>query len=272
MRLSKDDVAIFFQLIWKLQFYVNRQAQIWPGIHSVEDYASLDMKKKAKVREKLWQEPAWIEKYLDEDPDHLSTSEKDIVCLWQKPISGRFFVLRHLKKHTIFIGEEAGVYGVVGLNDDLPDIFSGRPLPIMVEAVLLPFKGRIIYDGLMKFYDVSFGHGICSDLNEKYMVAKQNGRIITTLDPDGGGEKPNEIGMESPPEWNAAIEEIVKASGKLQKGTALQAAAFAFLRAGIRISEGAVKQGEDINGLWTLTQQAQKALHRLQRVLNRISL
>lgn len=272
MRLSKDEVALFFQLIWKLQFYVNRQAQILPGIHSIEGYASLDLKRKAKIREKLWKEPAWIEKYLDEDPDHLSSSEKDIVRLWQKHISGRFYVLRYLKKHTIFVGEEAGVYGVIGLNDDLQDIFSGRPLPIRVEAVLLPFKGQIIYDGLMSIYNISFGQGIRSELNEKYMVAKQNGRIITTLDPGGGSEKPDEMTMESSPEWNAAIEEILTASEKLQKGTAVQGAAFAFLRAGIRIAEEAVKQSEDIKGLWTLAQQAEKALRRLQRVLNRTSL
>jgi len=272
MKLSKGDADLFFQLIWKLQFYMNRQAQILPGIHSVEGYASLDMKKKAMVREKLWKEPAWIEKYLDEDPNHLSTSEKEIVRLWQKRISGRFCVLRYLKKHTIFVGEEAGVYGVVGLNDDLEDIFSGRPLPIMVEAVLLPFKGQIIYDGLMQLYNISFGQGIRSDLNEKYMVAKQNGRIITTLEPGGSSEKPDGMAVESIQEWNAAIEEILKASGKLQKGTAVQGAAFAFLQASVRIAEGAVKQGEDINGLWTLTQQAQRALHRLQMVLNRASL
>lgn len=272
MTLSKDEVALFYQLIWKLQFYVNRQAQILPGIHSVEGYDSLDIIKKAKVRETLWKEPAWIDKYLDEDPDHLSIPEKDVVRLWWKRISGGFFVFRYLKKHTIFLGEKAGVYGVLGLHDNFEEIFSGRPLPVMVEAVLLPFKGQIIYDGMMKIYDISLGHGIRSDLNEKYMVAKQNGRIITTLDSGNGAVKTVRMATDSRQEWNAAIDDILKSSGKLQKGTAVQGAAFAFLRESIRLAEGAVKQGDDFNGLWKLTQNAQKALQRLQRVLNRASL
>jgi len=86
-----------------------------------------------------------------------------------------------LEKYTILIGKQSQVYGVLGVQDSLADILGARPLPIMVEAVLLPFKGQIIYDGLLNVYNVSFGSGVRSELHETYMMAKQNARIITTL-------------------------------------------------------------------------------------------
>jgi Domain of unknown function (DUF6398) len=56
-------------------------------------------------------------------------------------------------------------------------------LPRMIKTTLLPFKGRIVYDGLMSGYNVSFGPGIRRSLNEAYREAKAHRGIITTLPP-----------------------------------------------------------------------------------------
>jgi len=269
MNLSRDDADLFFKLMWELQFYLNQRAQIWPGIQSVEDYISLSMQKKAKVRDTLWKKPDWIEKFLDENPNHLSVSEKDIVRQWQRCISGAFYILRCLKTHAIFIGKESKIYGVLGLRDNLRDIFHGQPFPRKVEAVLLPYKGQIIYDGMMRTYDISFGQGIRSDLNEMYLTAKQNGRIITTLETGPGSGNIGERTLKSTQEWNATVEEIVSASGRMGKGTAIQNATFTLLRSSAKIAEAVMKQEHDLDGLWKLARHAQKALHHLQMVLNR---
>jgi hypothetical protein len=70
---------------------------------------------------------------------------------------------------------------VLGLIDGLEEVVPAYDLPRMVDAVLLPFKGWIIYDGLLQGYNISFGGGIRSDLNHTYMTAKQKDRIITTM-------------------------------------------------------------------------------------------
>ena len=51
----------------------------------------------------------------------------------------------------------------------------------MVDAVLLPFKDRIIYDGLMNGYNISFGAGIRRSLNESFKEAKARQGIVTSL-------------------------------------------------------------------------------------------
>lgn len=40
------------------------------------------------------------------------------------------------------------VYGVLGLYEPLSEIIYQRILPVCVEAILLPLKGKIIYDGM----------------------------------------------------------------------------------------------------------------------------
>jgi hypothetical protein len=53
----------------------------------------------------------------------------------------------------------------------------------MIKTTLLPFKGRIVYDGIIMGYNVSFGPGIKRSLNEGYKEAKAGTGIITTLPP-----------------------------------------------------------------------------------------
>ncbi|MFN8490919.1 MAG: hypothetical protein U0350_25220 [Caldilineaceae bacterium] len=78
--------------------------------------------------------------------------------------------------------ESSQVYGVLGISDGIDQIVHKSYLPMRVKSVLLPFKGQIIYDGLLQLYNVFFGGGIKAELHELYMAAKQNGRIIETLD------------------------------------------------------------------------------------------
>ncbi len=51
----------------------------------------------------------------------------------------------------------------------------------MVQAVLLPYKDKIIYDGLLTTYNISFGPGIRHSLNESFKEAKERHGIVTSL-------------------------------------------------------------------------------------------
>jgi hypothetical protein len=55
----------------------------------------------------------------------------------------------------------------------------------MVEATLLPFEGRIIYDGLLRAYPLSFGPRARGMVNRSYADAKSRKAILTTLPPRG---------------------------------------------------------------------------------------
>jgi hypothetical protein len=61
-------------------------------------------------------------------------------------VAGRFFILRHLKKYSVFLAEEQPpkAYGVLGLVSPIQEIISSWALPVLVQAVLLPFESKII--------------------------------------------------------------------------------------------------------------------------------
>ena len=71
-------------------------------------------------------------------------------------------------------------YGVLALSQPFEDLI-GPYLPVMTETVLLPFKDKIVYDGLMSSYRISFGPGIRRSLNESFKQAKLRHGIVTTL-------------------------------------------------------------------------------------------
>ena len=123
-----------------------------------------------------------IEFFADEHPAHLSEDELEIVLSWRHLVSGRFYVFRQLKKYMVFLdtGDPPVAYGVVALTEPFEDLV-GPYLPRMVEAMLLPFKGRIVYDGLLSGYNISFGGGIKRMLNDSYRRAKERQGIVTTL-------------------------------------------------------------------------------------------
>ena len=60
----------------------------------------------------------------------------------------------------------------------------GPYLPVLVKGVLLPINGRIIYDGLLSTYRITFGPGIRRSLNADFKRAKDTYGIITSL-PEG---------------------------------------------------------------------------------------
>ena len=73
------------------------------------------------------------------------------------------------------------VYLVKGLSASFEDMFWDKPLPLMIDATLLPFKEMIITDGLFAPYRLIFGKGVRDAFKDVYMKAKKNETVSTRL-------------------------------------------------------------------------------------------
>ena len=73
-------------------------------------------------------------------------------------------------------------YGVLPVFDPF-EVVIGPNLPRLVKTILLPFKGRIVCDGLIMNDNVTFGGGIKRRLNEDYKQAKTRSGVVTLLSP-----------------------------------------------------------------------------------------
>ena len=183
MLLTPQDVELFFKLHRALMFFVNQRLQVLPDdISSPDEFSSLSPQVRLKVRDAFLKHTDLIQQFVDANPAHLTSDELDIVRSWQHLVHGKFYVFRELKKYTVFLSttSPAIAYGVLALSQPFEDLI-GPYLPILTQTVLLPFKGVIVYDGLMSSYRISFGPGIRRNLNQDFKEAKTRHGIVTSL-------------------------------------------------------------------------------------------
>lgn len=190
VKLAKRDLKLFLKLHLSLLFYANQQLGIVGGVPTLEKFMELPLERKLKVRNALYDHIALIDSFIAENLFNFSPGELEIVAGWKNLVKGTFYLLRYLKRYAIFLDDKAPpkAYGVVALSDTFEEIL-GSGLPIRLKAVLLPFKGQIVYDGFMVPYHVIFGGGIRRELNDDYQKAKHRFGIITSLPPPKEEEK-----------------------------------------------------------------------------------
>lgn len=182
MKLPKEDVDLFYKLYLALLVYVNKRRNLVQGLASPDDFRKFRIEQMNKLRDELYKQPELIDSFVTENPWKFSPAELDMVSSWRNFVRGKFVILRYLKDYAIFLDPEEPpkAYGVLALYvpfEELVDSF----LPVMVEAVLLPFGDRIISDGIFFTYRISFGKGVRQSFNEAYQEAKSRFGIITSL-------------------------------------------------------------------------------------------
>lgn len=182
MNLSSKDVDLFYRLTYCLFSYVNQRLSIVSGSKAPEDVRHLSFQEKLKIRAALWENTDLIDSHVKENPDKLSPDELAIIESWKHRVKGKFFLVAYLKQYAVFLMEADTelAFGVVALSQPF-EATVGSHLPIYLETVLLPFKGKIIYDGVMAPYNISFGRGYRDGIKESYQQAKAKHGIITSL-------------------------------------------------------------------------------------------
>ena len=189
-------------------------------------------------------------------------------------MAGDFYIVRYLKKYTVFLGvKPERLYGVLGLADPLEVMFAGHPLPVYVRGVLLPFRDRIIYDGLLNVYAVFFGPGIRSDLRETYNRLKRREGIVEQLaGADGKPQVQTSVSRQKArkpaPDWGPTVDGIVAQAEKMrQADTPEQGAALGLLRAAAQMAQVTLRQPGDVDEHMRRLSSVQRALTRLRNSL-----
>lgn len=128
-------------------------------------------------------------------------------------------------------------------------MFSSYALPMYLNAVLLPFKGHTIWDGLVNYYNISFGSGVRRDLNETYQRVKQREGIIESLTAPETPTAARAVASrprKAQPDVRPLLHGIVEAAEQLRPGaTPLQSRAYGVVRAAARLAEAATANPAD---------------------------
>lgn len=70
------------------------------------------------------------------------------------------------------------VYAVKGISRPFSDAMN-LALPTQIDTVLLPFKDKIIYDGFIKSFAISFGDGMRKVIQETKEKAIEEQSIVS---------------------------------------------------------------------------------------------
>lgn len=182
-QLSAEDCRLFYETWYGLMGFVNkRKSVIKPEIKPEYPNEISDIMVH-KVREVLWKEPKLIDEYINNI--ELSQEKIDILRLWRTNYKkGMFLILEYQQEYAVAIApNEQGqdrLYGIKGISNSLATILQHK-LPASIETVLLPFKGKIIYDSFIGTLPIGYAEGAKAAFREIYAKAAKHG-VMTNLE------------------------------------------------------------------------------------------
>jgi hypothetical protein len=180
MLLSTEDTKLFYQLWLPIISYVNERYNMKCG-NNEDSPLSWDVHDFKKVADKLWENIAILDEYLNENTN-IPEDHRNIMLGWKRFKKGNFVLVNHLKSGSIlnFI-EDNTTYRVLGIQSSLKEMFYWYKLPVVIRGTLIPFRDVIISDGLFALLNISMGRNIAGSYWDKYMEDKKTGKIVKTL-------------------------------------------------------------------------------------------
>ncbi len=182
-RLSDEDAALFYKLWMGLLDYVNQAYDVDKSLDKLTSPAGLDIRKLMPIRDKLWSENTAIDEYVFNNKGRLSNEEVSILKGWKNAVHGDFIVMKHLKKHSVLMTNDASplLYGAIGIMSAWEEMIPKDMLPTPVNCALMPFKGEIIYDSFLRGGNIRYGSGYKKSFNDAFCASKALYGIITSF-------------------------------------------------------------------------------------------
>lgn len=182
-QLNADECKLFYETWYGIMGFVNERMGVIKAKIKPEYPNTVDDMRVHKVREVLWKKPELIDEYISET--ELPQEKIDILKLWRsKHKIGMLIILEYRPEYAVALtsneqGEDR-LYGIKGISNSVAHTLR-RDLPAQIETVLLPFKGKIIYDSFISSMSIGFGEGAKAAFNEMYDKAMRF-NIITSLE------------------------------------------------------------------------------------------
>jgi hypothetical protein len=138
--------------------FVNRKYKVTESVINVANPLDNDPKVLRKVRDKLWENTDVITEFVYNTPS-LSFEERKYLHDWEyNSIKGAFVIFQQTEDYAILVrmfGIEKEFFGIKGISASVSAVVK-ESLPMMTYTVLLPFGNKIIYDGFLDKYPLSF--------------------------------------------------------------------------------------------------------------------
>lgn len=153
--------------------YVNGRFNV-VDVPEMDDRDPLIEAKLALIAHELWENVAVIDDFVQDNPYDLPFDDLSLCRSWKDALAGTFTVVRYQQGRAVLM-HESGIYSVQGVEAEWEEVL-GR-VPAVVDAVLLPFEGSIIYDGFLSIGDVPESRARA--IADEFEVRCQEGVVAT---------------------------------------------------------------------------------------------
>ena len=182
-KLSDEECLFFYETWHKVLNFANSKLKIsnYKIDHNFDFHQHQNLL--LEIRDLLWENSQYISDFI---ASHHNLSFQEIILLksWAtKFIKGSFVIMKNERKGSIFMSMDTKgcyLYCVKGISDTIFNTLRYE-IPTVVNTVLIPFKGKIIYDSFIGCRPVRFGQGMTKQFILTFKKAKEEHGIITTL-------------------------------------------------------------------------------------------
>ena len=150
--LNEEEARLFYELYYSLLEYVNDKYKVCKHIDRIlnQRIAILDI---IEIRKCFIEHKEIIDEFIIECKDFFNEEEIEIIKGFKDFIYGYFMVVKFEEDYALFL-KGNNFYGVIGTHINICDDILEYNLPSFANWMLLPYKGKIIWDGLIHTYHV----------------------------------------------------------------------------------------------------------------------
>jgi hypothetical protein len=179
MRLiPENEGKDFLRLYLLLLHFAGKSRGIVAKNQTFSAFMNTSLEVKVNCRDAIYSPTPLIQDFIQSE-ESLSEQDKFDASEWERFISGDFVALKHTKNHSIFLplkdAQEA--YAVNSLTSDLGEVLD---TPVIIKTVLLPFRGKILCDGLISF-GVFIGRNMELELKAEFKKLQKSGKLLKKL-------------------------------------------------------------------------------------------
>ncbi|MBP7534458.1 MAG: hypothetical protein KA783_08410 [Chitinophagales bacterium] len=185
MVLSLDEYTHFIALLRHFYHYINKQTKVIPSMPTYDQFTNgeVDVNDSKKIQQEWVNNPTLLHNYVATNPDKLNNEDLAILESWKHFIYSDFWIVKNLAKHSLLLYSSPDkrnlVLAVVGLA--IPFSYLTDTLPQRASLLLLPYKGKITFDGIFSTYNISFGGSIRKSIVQNFDEIKLHSGIIESL-------------------------------------------------------------------------------------------
>ena len=194
-RLSKEEVKNYYSCYNKILTYayakyakINKRPKK-DSIFNIMDngtyFCDLELMSSgeiSEIRDYFATHPKIIDKYLIKEQDSLSELELKTIKNFKNILYDQFIIMERVNNSEVLAwnAKNKKIYLVYGLYDPIATIV--QQLPCIASLILLEYKERIVFDGLMGVSNIEIGNNMLFDMIEEYKTIRDKNGVVLRLE------------------------------------------------------------------------------------------